>query len=49
MEDPLDPLRKLVAIEPAAAYAARVSFSLPMGESSSEFHWFSKQGMGWAT
>lgn len=44
VEDPRDPLRELVALEPAVGDGARVTFSLPTAEGSPEFRWFPKQG-----
>ncbi len=44
VEDPRDPLRELVALEPAVGDGARVTFSLPTAEGSPEFRWFPRQG-----
>jgi hypothetical protein len=44
VEDPRDPLRELVALEPAVGDGARVTFSLPTAEASPDFRWYPKQG-----
>lgn len=44
IEDPRDPLRELVALEPAVGDGARVAFSLPTVESSPDYRWYPKQG-----
>jgi len=44
VEDPRDPLRELVALEPAVGDGARVTFSLPTAEASQDFRWYPKQG-----
>jgi hypothetical protein len=44
VEDPRDPLREVVALEPAVGDGARVTFSLPTGEASPDFRWYPKQG-----
>ncbi len=44
VEDPRDPLRELVALEPAAGDGSRVTFSLPTAEASPDFRWYPKQG-----
>ncbi len=44
IEDPRDPVRELVVLEPAVGDGARVTFSLPTIESSQDFRWYPKQG-----
>lgn len=44
IEDPRDPVREFVALEPAVGDGARVTFSLPTAESSPDFRWYPKQG-----
>jgi hypothetical protein len=44
VEDPRDPVRELVALEPAVGDGARVTFGLPTAEASSDFRWYPKQG-----
>lgn len=44
IEDPRDPVRELVALEPAVGDGVRVTFSLPTSESSPDFRWYPKQG-----
>jgi hypothetical protein len=44
VEDPRDPVRELVALEPAVGDGARVTFSLPTNETSPDFRWYPKQG-----
>jgi hypothetical protein len=44
IEDPRDPVRELVALEPAVGDGARVTFSLPTAEASPDFRWYPKQG-----
>ena len=44
IEDPRDPVRELVTLEPAVGDGLRVTFGLPSVESSSDFRWFPKQG-----
>jgi hypothetical protein len=44
VEDPRDPVRGLVALEPAVGDGARVTFSLPTDEASPDFRWYPKQG-----
>jgi hypothetical protein len=44
VEDPRDPLRELVGLEPAVGDGARVTFSLPTSEASPDFRWYPKQG-----
>jgi len=44
IEDPRDPVRELVALEPAVGDGARVTFSLPTSEASPDFRWYPKQG-----
>lgn len=44
IEDPRDPVRDLVPLEPAVGDGALVTFSLPTAESSPDFHWYPKQG-----
>ena len=44
LEDPRDPVRELVALEPAVGDGARVTFALPTGETSPDFRWYPKQG-----
>ena len=44
IEDPRDPVRELVALEPAVGDGARVTFSLPTAETSPDFRWYPKQG-----
>ena len=44
IEDPRDPVRELVALEPAVGDGARVTFSLPTSEASQDFRWYPKQG-----
>jgi hypothetical protein len=44
IEDPRDPVRELVALEPATGDGARVTFSLPTAEASPDFRWYPKQG-----
>ncbi len=44
VEDPRDPVRELVALEPAVGDGARVTFSLPTAEASPDFRWYPKQG-----
>ncbi|MCA9314224.1 MAG: DUF2460 domain-containing protein [Planctomycetota bacterium] len=44
VEDPRDPLRELVALEPSTGDGARVTFSLPTAEASPDFRWYPKQG-----
>ena len=44
IEDPRDPVRELVALEPATGDGSRVTFSLPTGEASPDFRWYPKQG-----
>ena len=44
VEDPRDPVRELVALEPAVGDGARVTFSLPTAEASPDFRWHPKQG-----
>lgn len=44
VEDPRDPVREFVALEPAVGDGARVTFSLPTAEGSPDFRWHPKQG-----
>lgn len=44
IEDPRDPVREVVALEPAVGDGARVTFSLPTSEASPDFRWYPKQG-----
>ena len=44
IEDPRDPVRVLVTLEPAVGDGARVAFSLPTNEESQDFRWYPKQG-----
>jgi len=44
IEDPRDPVRELVALEPAVGDGVRVTFSLPTSEASADFRWYPKQG-----
>ena len=44
IEDPRDPVRDLVALEPATGDGVRVTFSLPTAESSPDYRWYPKQG-----
>ena len=44
IEDPRDPVRELVALEPAVGDGARMTFSLPTAEASPDFRWYPKQG-----
>lgn len=44
VEDPRDPVRELVALEPAVGDGARTTFSLPTVEASPDFRWYPKQG-----
>jgi hypothetical protein len=44
IEDPRDPVRELVALEPAVGDGARVTFSLPTADASPDFRWYPKQG-----
>ena len=44
IEDPRDPMREVVALEPAVGDGARVTFSLPTAEASPDFRWYPKQG-----
>jgi len=44
IEDPRDPVRELVALEPAVGDGARVVFSLPTAEASPDYRWYPKQG-----
>ncbi|MEZ6008262.1 MAG: hypothetical protein R3F05_10925, partial [Planctomycetota bacterium] len=44
IEDPRDPVRELVALEPAVGDGVRVTFSLPTAESSPDFRWHPKVG-----
>ena len=44
VEDPRDPVRELVALEPAVGDGARVTFSLPTAEASPDFRWYPKLG-----
>jgi hypothetical protein len=44
IEDPRDPVRELVALEPDVGDGARVTFSLPTAEASQDFRWYPKQG-----
>lgn len=44
IEDPRDPVREFVALEPALGDGARVTFSLPTVEASPDFRWYPKQG-----
>jgi len=44
IEDPRDPVRELVTLEPAVGDGARVTFSLPTSEASQDFRWYPKQG-----
>jgi hypothetical protein len=44
IEDPRDPVRELVALDPAVGDGARVTFSLPTAEASPDFRWYPKQG-----
>lgn len=44
IEDPRDPVRELVALEPAVGDGARVTFSLPTTEASLDFRWYPKHG-----
>ena len=44
IEDPRDPLRELVALEPGVGDGARVTFSLPTAEGSPDFRWYPKPG-----
>jgi hypothetical protein len=44
VEDPRDPVRELVALEPAVGDGARVTFSLPTADTSPDFRWYPKQG-----
>jgi hypothetical protein len=44
IEDPRDPVRESVALEPAVGDGARVTFSLPTAEASPDYRWYPKQG-----
>jgi hypothetical protein len=44
IEDPRDPVRKLVALEPSVGDGGRVTFSLPTSDASPDFRWYPKQG-----
>ena len=44
IEDPRDPVRDLVALEPPVGDGARVTFSLPTAEASPDHRWYPKQG-----
>lgn len=44
VEDPRDPVRELVALEPAVGDGARVTFSLPTADASPDYRWYPKQG-----
>ena len=44
VEDPRDPFRELVALEPATGDGVRITFSLPTTDTSSDFRWYPKQG-----
>lgn len=44
IEDPRDPVRELVSLEPAVGDGARVTFSMPTIEASPDFRWYPKQG-----
>lgn len=44
VEDPRDPVRELVALEPAVGDGARVTFSLPTAEASPDYRWYPKPG-----
>ncbi|MBL9087354.1 MAG: DUF2460 domain-containing protein [Planctomycetia bacterium] len=44
VEDPRDPVRELVTLDPAVGDGARVTFSLPTSETSPDFRWYPKQG-----
>ncbi|MGE0192477.1 MAG: hypothetical protein AB7T63_10605 [Planctomycetota bacterium] len=44
IEDPRDPIRELVALDPAVGDGVRVTFSLPTYEASPDFRWYLKQG-----
>lgn len=44
IEDPRDPVRELVTLEPAVGDGARVTFSLPTVEGSADYRWYPKQG-----
>ncbi len=44
IEDPRDPVRELVALEPSVGDGARVTFSLPTAEASPDFRWYPKPG-----
>ena|GEM_PF-1286358 len=44
IEDPRDPVRELVALEPVVGDGARLTFSLPTGEASPDYRWYPKQG-----
>lgn len=44
VEDPRDPVRELVALEPSVGDGARVTFSLPTGDAIPDFRWYPKQG-----
>lgn len=44
IQDPRDPERELVTLEPAIGDASRTTFSLPTVETSEEFRFFPKQG-----
>ncbi len=44
IEDPRDPLRELVSLEPAVGDGSRVTFNLPTAETSPDFRWFPKPG-----
>ncbi len=44
VQDPRDPVRKLVALEPAVGDGVRLTFSLPTGEGDPDFRWYPKQG-----
>ena len=44
IEDPRDPVRELVTLEPAVGDGVRVTFSLPTAEASPDFRWYPKQG-----
>ena len=44
IEDPRDPVRELVALEPAVGDGVRVTFSLPTAEASADYRWYPKLG-----
>ena len=44
VEDLRDPVRELLALEPAVGDGARVTFSLPTAEASPDFRWYPRQG-----